>query len=419
MRLLSLLLIAGVSTTMAQSNWPDWRGPRADGHTEAKNLPLRWSETENVTWKTAIHDLGHSSPVVWNDQCWITTATEDGTVLYAMAIDVNSGEIIHDIDVFHVTEPQRINPSNTYATPSPVIADGRVYVHYGTFGTACIDTATGEVLWRRADLHCDHMQGPASSPVLFGNLVIIHLEGVEKPSIVALDTQRGETAWVYTRPESLYTADLAGVYIKSYQSPVFIDVDGRPQMVSNGALMATGHDPRSGEEIWRIRYRDDSTISRIVAGRGLLFINTGGSPGKTQLWAVRQGGTGDVTDSHAVWKLTEDVPHESSPVLVEDLLYAVSDHGVLHCIEADTGSIVWTERLPGKYAASLLAAGDRIYLSNKKGVSTVIAAGRSYRELSVNTLDGELWSSPATTGDALLLRSKTHLYRIEIAPQEP
>ena len=194
---------------------------------------------------------------------------------------------------------------------------------------------------------------------------------------------------------------------------MIVEVEGKSQLVSNGALLVTGHEPRTGKEIWRVRYRDDSTIGSIVSGHGLLFINTGGSPGASQLWAIRQGGVGDVTDSHVVCKMTEDPPHQSSPVIVGDLLYMVSDQGILICMEAMTGKQVWSKRLRGKFGASLLAASGRIYISSMKGTTTLIAPGREYRELAVNKLDSGLWASPAVTGDALLLRTKSHLYRIE------
>lgn len=410
-RALTLAVMTCVCSALAHADWPDWRGPTADGRSDAADLPLHWSETENLVWKTGIHDAGYSTPVVWGKQVWLTTARADGTVLYAVCVDLDSGNVIHDIAVFDVKEPQRIHPINTYATPSAAIEAGRVYVHYGTFGTACIDTASGEVLWRRTDLNCDHMQGPVSSPVLFEDLVIVHLEGVDKQFIAALDKKTGATVWLYNRPEDLY-AGIQGVYLKAYQTPVIVEVEGQPQLVSNGALMVTGHEPRSGKEIWRARYRDDSTISRIVSGHGLLFVNTGGAPGATELWAIKQGGTGDVTESHVVWKMTEDVPHESSPVLVGDLLYTMSDLGMLICTEAATGKQVWSADMESRYGASLLSAGDRIYLSNKKGRTTVIAAGPEYRELAANELDGELWASPAVAGNSLLLRTKTHLYRI-------
>lgn len=392
--------------------WPDWRGPTTDGHSDATGLPLTWSETENIVWKTAIHDDGYSTPVVWGDRIWLTTATEDGRTLYAVCVDLNTGSIVHDIEVFHPDKPQHINPNNTYATPSAVLEEGRVYVHYGTQGTACLNSMTGEVLWRRDDLNCDHIQGPVSSPFLFEDLLIVHLEGGDVQFIAALNKETGETVWRYDRPRDLYEGIEPAYLLKAYHTPVIVEMEGRPQLLSNGALLVTSHDPRTGEEIWRVRYRDDSTISRIVSGHGLHFINTGGSPDAPHLWAVREGGSGDVTDTHVVWKMTEDVPLKASPVLVGDLLYTMSDKGVLLCIEARTGKIVWSESIRGDYGPSLLYADNRIYILSMRGKTTVIEPGREYRQLAVNELDGRFGASPVVADNTLLLRSRTHLYCI-------
>ncbi|UCG46020.1 MAG: PQQ-binding-like beta-propeller repeat protein [Phycisphaerales bacterium] len=318
-RLIALVFVFSVNSTPASANWPDWRGPTGDGRSDATGLPLSWSEAENIVWKTAIHDLGHSTPVVWGDQVWLTTAKKNGRTLYAVCIDLNTGRVAHDIEVFHPDKPQRIHRNNSYATPSAVVEAGRVYVHFGTFGTAALDSKTGDVLWERTDLNCEHMQGPVSSPVLFGDVLILHFEGTDVQYIVGLDKNSGDTVWRYERPEELYR-DVEPLFVKAYHTPVLVNVDGRTQLVSNGAMLVTGHDPQTGRELWRVRYRDDNTISRIVSGLGLFFVNCGGPPNATHLWAVRQGGAGDVTDTHVVWKMTEDVPFESSPVLVGDLL---------------------------------------------------------------------------------------------------
>ena len=399
--------------TLAFANWPDWRGPTGDGRSDATDLPLSWSEAENIVWKIRIHDLGYSTPVVWGDQVWVTTATKDGRTLYAVCIDLNTGRVVHDVEVFHPKQPQQIHRYNSYATPSAVLEEGRAYVHYGTHGTAAIDSKTGKVLWRRTDLNCEHMQGPVSSPVLFEDLLIVHLEGTDVQFIAALDTKTGNTVWRYERPQELY-GHVEPVYLrKAYHTPVIVEVDGKAQLISNGAMLVTGHEPKTGKVIWRVIYRDDNTISRIVSGHGLFFINCGGSPNATHLWAVRQGGAGDVTDTHVVWKMTKDVPLESSPVLVGDLLYTLSDRGVLICKEAKTGKTVWSERLDGEYGASLLYADGRIYISNKEGKTTVIEPGPKFRKLVVNELDGFLGASPAVAGKSLLLRTKTHLYRVQ------
>ena len=404
------IIVLSLRCSLAHADWPDWRGPTSDGRSDASGLPLTWSETENVVWKTAIHGLGHSTPVVWDDQIWFTTADEDGRAMYAVCVDFNSGNIIHDITVFEPDKPERKHPLNSYATPSAVVEKGRAYVHFGTYGTACLDSTTGDVLWRRTDLNCEHMQGPASSPVLFRNLLIVHLEGTDVQFIAALDKKTGETVWRTDRPEEIY-GDLNPVVRKSYQTPLIVEIDGEPQLVSNGSQAVMGYDPLTGEEIWRAVYGDDNTISRCVAGHGMLFVNCGGM--SYRLWAVRQGGTGDVTDSHVVWKLDKDVPFRSSPVLVGDLLYMVSDEGVLTCVEAKTGRPVWSKRLGEKHGASLLYADGRIYILSEKGTATIIEPGRTFQQLAVNQLDGSFFASPAVADKSLLLRTKTHLYRIE------
>jgi outer membrane protein assembly factor BamB len=351
--------------------------------------------------------------VVWGNQIWLTTAKKKGETLYAVCVGLNDGRVVHDIDVFHPKKPQRIHRYNSYATPSPVIEEGFVYVHYGTHGTACINTGTGDVVWRRDDLHCDHMQGPVSSPVLYEDLLIFPLEGTDVQFVVALDKKTGRQVWRYDRPRELYEGIEPLYLLKSYHTPVIVEVDGKSQLINNGAMLVTGHEPRTGKELWRVRYRDDNPISRIISGHGLLFINSGGNPGASHLLAVLQGGAGDVTDTHVVWKMTRDVPHESSPVLVGDLLYLMSDRGLLTCKQATTGKTLWAERLEGDYGASLLYADGRIYMSNKEGKTTVIEPGPKFGKLSVNELDGFLGASPAVAGKSLLLRTKTHLYRIE------
>ena len=359
--LVMALTLLGVRTTGASDNgnWPDWRGPTGQGHSDATGLPLHWSETENIVWKTPIHDLGYSTPVVWGDQIWLTTATRKGTILYAVCVDLDSGQIVHDVEVFRPEKPQRIHRNNSYATPqSAVVEEGFVYVHYGTHGTACLNSGTGEVVWRRSDLNCDHLQGPVSSPILYEDLLIVPLEGTDVQFTVALDKKTGKTVWRYDRPRELYEGIEPLYLLKSYHTPVIVEVDGKPQLINTGAMLVTGHEPRTGKELWRVRYRDDNPVSRTVSGHGLLFINSGGSPGAAHLLAVRQGGMGDVTDTHVVWKMTEEVPSESSPVLVGDLLYTLTDTGVLTCKQAVTGETVWSERLAGQYGASLLYADN-------------------------------------------------------------
>jgi outer membrane protein assembly factor BamB len=348
--------------------------------------------------------------VVWGDQIWITTADKDGHKMYAVCVSFQSGQIVYDVNIFDEAKPQKINARNSYATPSPVVEEGRVYVHYGTFGTACLDTKTGKILWQRRDLNCEHMQGPVSSPVLFGDLVILHLDGTDVQFIAALKKATGETVWRVERPKEWYST-VEPIVRKAYITPLIIEVNGKPQMISNGAQSCHAYDPLTGSEFWRVWYGDDSTIARPVANKELVFVNAGLI--KPRLWAVRLGGKGDVSNSHVVWKIEKDIPAESSPVIVDELIYIVSDKGKASCIEAKTGKIIWQEQLEGEYGASPVYADGHVYFFNKEGKTIVIKHGREFKVVATNQLGDGFMASPAIVGRSLILRSKTHLYRIE------
>jgi len=412
MRRCVVLLIAGLLTQSIKGgdNWPDFRGPACNGRSDSVGLPVEWSETQNVKWETPIHDRGWSSPVVWGDQIWLTTADKEGHQMYAVCVSFETGRIIYDVKVFEEKEPQRINTRNSYATPSPVIEPGRVYAHFGTFGTACLDTKTGKILWQRRDLNCEHMQGPVSSPVLFGDLVILHLEGTDVQFIAALKKATGETVWRIERPKEWYST-VEPIVRKAYSTPIVIEVGGGAQMISSGSQGCHSYDPCTGDEFWRIWYGDDSTISRPIANKELVFVNAGSV--HPRLWAVRPDGRGDVSNSGVVWKIEKNIPCESSPVIVDDLIYIVDDKGTATCIEAKTGKIIWQEQLEGEYGASPVYGDGHVYFFNKEGKTTVIKQGRTFKIVATNQLGDGFMASPAIVGKSLILRSKTHLYRIE------
>jgi outer membrane protein assembly factor BamB len=397
------------SSVNAGENWPQFRGPTGDGHSDATGLPLRWSETENVKWKTAIHGRGWSSPVIWDDQIWMTTATQDGHEQYVVCVDRNSGKIVHDVHLFHNDTLQITNPLNSFASPTPVIEAGRVYVHFGVYGTACLDTQSGRVLWQRRDIYCDHFRGPGSSPILVDDLLIFHMDGIDVQFVIALDRKTGKTVWRTNRSTDFGTRD--GDFRKAYTTPIVIDFGGRRQMISVGAVEAMSYDPATGKELWKVRYNGYSEAARPLFGFGLVFMNTGS--GSEQVWAVRPDGVGDVTATHVAWKFHKNVSRRSSPILVDDLIYMVSDDGIATCVEAKTGKLVWQQRMGGQFSASPLAADGRIYLFSHEGPATVIAPGRKYQRLAVNRLDEGFMASPAVSGQAIFLRNKTDLYRIE------
>ena len=408
-----LLSVAALSAT----DWTQFRGPDGTGVVGQGGLPLTWSETENVRWKSAIHGRAWSSPVVLGDRVWLTTATEDGRQLYVVAVDLESGRIVLDQKLFDVERPQEIHRFNSYASPTPVAEPGRVCVTFGSPGTACLDPADGRVLWTRRDLECNHYRGAGSSPIIVGDLLVLHFDGSDQQYVVALDKHSGRTVW--KRERSIDFRDLGpdgkpeaeGDLRKAFSTPHVVTAGGRPVLVSMGAKATYGYDPETGAELWRVEERTSHSAStRPVAGHGLVYLPTGFPRG--QLLAVRPDGRGDVTDSHVVWRLARGVPNKPSVLLVGDLIFMINDAGIASAVDAKTGEVVWTARAGGTYSASPIAAGDRVYLFSEDGKTTVIAAAREFRVLAENQLEDGFMASPAVAGESLILRTRTHLYRI-------
>ena len=409
----------------ARADWPEFRGPWGDGHatgpgdTTVLGLPLRWSETNNVKWKTEIPYRGWSTPVVLGGQVWLTTATPEGHDFFVICVDAETGQVRYDEKLFHSEKPEPLgNPVNSYATPSAAIEPGRVYVHFGSYGTACLDTSDFKVLWQRQDLPCRHYRGPSSSLVLYENLLILTMDGVDVQYLAALDKQSGRTVWKTARSVAWNDENIdeqmarEGDRRKAHSTPLIVRTPGGVQMLSTGAKAAYAYDPRTGRELWRVRYDAWSAANVPLYDQGLAFVISGFG-GKTELLAVRADGHGDVTDTHVAWRSDSMVAKTASPILVEGLLYMVNDEGLLTCLEAATGKRVWRARIPGRYAASPIYADGRLYFFNQQGTTTVIKPGRGGLEtLATNTLASGFMASPAVAGNSLILRTKTHLYRL-------
>jgi outer membrane protein assembly factor BamB len=440
-----LISLSAFTCSYSRADWPEFRGPSQNGHVPAlsnskqRDLPLTWSESQNVRWKTAIPERGWATPVVMNGQIWLATATEDGHDFYAICIDDASGKILHNKHLFHCDSPEPLgNNTNCYAACSPAIEPGRVYVHFGSYGTACVDTATGNILWKRDDLRCRHYRGPSSSVVLFENLVILTFDGVDLEYTVALDKRTGQNVWrtprdVVWNDENLPGRDAAeaqrirdGDHRKAHSTPIlFTDTAGREQLFSVGAKAAFAYDPRTGRELWRVHFDDFSVAPRPIYHDGIVYMVTGIT--HPELWAVRTDGTGDATDMHVLWRLASRVAKTASPVLVDDLIYMISDDGILNCIDAKTSKAVYSHRLGGRFAASPIytfgepaSAGGpsnpaRIYFSDQDGKTAIIKPGRKFELLATNTLEDGCMASLAADAGTLYLRTKTHLYRIENA----
>jgi outer membrane protein assembly factor BamB len=348
---------------------------------------------------------------VWDGQIWLSTATADGRELSALCVDLESGKILKDLKLFDIAKPQFCIERNSYASCTPVIEAGRIYVHFGSPGTACLDTKTGEKLWERTDLECNHHRGPASSPILFENLLILTFDGFDLQYVIALDKLTGKTVWKRDRNID-YGSDNGDVK-KAYSTPLVIEAGGRQQLVSPSAGAHIAYNPRTGEELWRVKCGGMNASARPIYAFGQLYMTT--AAGGFNLFAVRPDGQGDVTGTHVEWKANKGVPRQPSLLVVGDLLFMGSEgpQGTITCMEAKTGESVWQERLGGDFTPSPVYADGKLYFLNEKGFTAVVEPGRTYKLLAKNTLDDEFMASPAIVGKSILLRGKKYLYRIE------
>jgi outer membrane protein assembly factor BamB len=412
----------------ARAAWPDRHGPTLDGHVAAEDvqgLPVRWSETQNVGWKTALHDEGHSSPVILEGKIWLTAATQDGARQYVICIDEATGELLLDKLLFENEEVEPLGGAvgfNNYAAPSCVLAPGAVFVHFGTYGTARLDASTGRVVWQRRDLPCRHYRGPGSSPLLYDGKLVLTFDGVDQQYTTVLDAATGETLWRTDRSTDYGDLDANGLPLregdlrKAYCTPGVAAVEGRAQILSVGSRAMHSYDLASGQELWCVRHNSYNAAIRPLwlSREGLAVINTG-SRG-AQLIAIRLDNTtrGDVTDSHVVWARDKGNPRFAKPVYDRGLLFQITDIGIASCIDAATGEELWKERVPGDYRSSPILAGERLYFFSEDGRGTVLRAGRTFEEIAVNEVPGMgTTACPAVSQGAIFVRGTTHLYKIQ------
>lgn len=407
----SFSLVLALTSSVRAEDWPEFRGPTGQGIVREGSAPLEWGPNKNLVWKQTIPGKGWSSPVVVAGRVYLTSAvpgkenTASEVALAALCLDAGSGKVLWETKVFQQpADAPRIHSKNSHASPTPLVYDGRVYVHFGHMGTACLDT-TGKVLWKNNDLRYAPVHGNGGSPILVEDRLIFSCDGSTDPLIVALHKDTGRVLW--KTPRSVNAAKKF-----SFQTPLLITVAGKKQIISGGSDAVYAYDPVDGKEIWKVRYTGYSLIPRPVYGHGLLYVCTGyDSP---TLLAIRPDGKGDVTETHVAWKVARNVPHTASVVLAGDELYMVSDRGAVSCLEAKTGSVIWSERLVGSnFSASPLFIDGKIYLQSEDGVGTVLKAGRTFEQLARNPLEERSLASVAVVKGALFVRTEKHLYRFE------
>lgn len=404
---LSLLLC--VASAAQADDWFQFRGPDGEGHSTALGLPTHWSKTEHVRWRQPIPGRGWSSPICVGNQIFLTTAVPSGSThsLHVLSLDAVTGKILWDETIFErlATDRARIHSKNSHASPTPLADGGRLFVHFGTHGTACL-SLDGKVLWKTRDLVYQPNHGSGGSPVLVDGVLVFSCDGADKQFVAALDADTGKLRWKKNRPPCDEPKKFA------FGTPLAIEVDGRKQIVSPGANWVVAYDPQTGDEIWRVRYEGYSVVPRPVYGNGLVYLST--SFDSAQVLAIRSNGHGDVTDTHVAWRQSRSAPSTPSPLLIGDNLFLISDSGVASCLDAKTGKPRWTHRVSGTFSASPMVAEGRIYLLSEMGESTIFrATGERYVEIARNKLDERALASLAVIDRGLLLRTDEALYRIE------
>ena len=411
MRCLGILLFVIAADSLhgeEVSSWPQFRGPDGQGRLTDVSLPRKWSEEEGIRWRTALQGLGHSTPVHDGQTIWLTTATADGSNLGVQSLDAETGELLEQIVLFTPSQRDPVHSTNSYASPSPVLHDGRLYVHYGTYGTACLDTRSSEVLWKNDSFRIEHQGGPGSSPVLHNGRLFLSLDGAVAPEFVALDAETGDVCWRAPRPDPLPPHHPAN---RAFSTPLIVEYQGAEQLISVAANQAIAYCPETGAELWRVRYEGFSNVPVPVADETTCYICTGFYGPK--LLAIDLSGSGDVTESHVRWKYGRSVSETPSPILLDGKLYVLSNNGILTIIDAATGRRCGGCRVGGNHSASPVFANGLLYYCCEEGrVKLVDTTLESPRVVSICPLNGRIMASPAVIGRDLLIRTEGALYRV-------
>jgi outer membrane protein assembly factor BamB len=399
-----------LATCAMAGDWPEFRGPTHQGRAESTNLPIEWSPEQNVAWKIDVPGEGWSSPVVVDGQIYLSAAVaqaEDPAKNYllgVLAFDAKTGRELWKQPIFEQdASAPGIHSKNSHASPTPLVYDGSLWVHFGHMGTARLNTQ-GKVIWKQLPVPYKPVHGNGGSPVLADGKLIFSVDGANERCVVALDAATGNEVWKTDRP-----GDPRKGF--AFCTPLVIEVDGRQLVVSPGAGTIDALDVQTGDLIWTVNHGGYSVIPRPVFANGLVYVST--SYDSPEVLAIDPTGSGDVTDTHVRWKLKRGAPHTPSMIVDGNELYMVSDRGVASCVDALTGEAIWQERVPGNYSASPVLAGGHIYFTSEEGRTSVVRAGREFELVAENDLGERTLASMAVVDDALLIRTASKLWRIE------
>jgi outer membrane protein assembly factor BamB len=407
-----MLVVALLSIPVPAEDWACFRGPTRQGISHEVNLPVTWSASENVHWRTGIPGQGWSSPIVYGERVFVTTAVADGSSYCLLCLDRDKGTILWNRQVVRQAAGHR-NRLNSYATSTPATDGAKIYV-LASDGTVAAVSMEGEIVWRHHEIDYYSEHGLGVSLVLYQDLVIWPFDGSspgpdkhagwqtpwDQAVILAVDKNTGRTRWRGRRGSSRI----------AHVTPQIVEVNGRDQLVSGAGDVVQGFDLETGRRIWTVSAPGEGVVPSIVAGDGMIYATSGF--GESAIRAIRTDGTGDVTDTHIVWSTDRDVPKVPSMLYVRPYLYVLTEAGLLKCINGRTGDVVWRERLAGKYSASPVYADGHIYFLNEAGKSVVIEAGPEFKKIAENELEDKCLASPAISEGKIFIRTASNLYCI-------
>ena len=409
-----------VVSVAAAENWPQFRGPTGQGISAEHDLPSRWSATENIAWKVAVPGEGWSSPIVWEDRIFLTSAMDGGKSCRVICVDRRDGKILWNTEVFKQNQEKK-QEKNSLATPTPVTDGTRVYAFFGGGGAAAVDF-DGKVAWTNTENQFYSQHGLGSSPILYNDLLLMPWDHSIRPSpgvdakigwqskwdksfVLALDKNTGKEKYRAKR----------GMSRIAHMTPHVVEVDGRPQVISAAGDIINAFDPDTGERIWWVTTGGEGTTPSPVFADGVVY-SSSGFPTNVPYAAIRahrMGGKGDVTQKNLLWEQKKGVPMIPSFVLANDLLFMVKENGVAQCLDPKTGDVVWTERLEGTFSASPVATRTHVGFVNENGNATIIEAAPQFREVAANALDdGPCQASPAISNGQIFIRTAKNLYCI-------
>ena len=403
--LLAVTVLTGPAAGAARAEeWPSWRGPTGDGVSTETNVPVTWSATDNIVWKTPIPGKGHSSAIVWGDRLFVTSAVSSTRMLYA--VDRTTGQVLWQRAVLRA-KPEKINRLNSLASSTPATDGKRVWVSFLDVAKAlvvCYDV-DGKEIWRRSPGRFTARHGYCASLLLYKDLVIVNADqdarGADRAYIVAMDKATGAERWRIDRPNR----------VRSYVPPVVFAAAGKDQMVLSGSKCTASYDPRTGKRHWIVDGPTEQFVASMVYTDGMFMI-TGGYPTLHSL-GIRPDGQGNVTQSHVAWHIQGDATsYVPSPIAAGKHFFLVSGDGTASCLQAKTGKVIWQERLGRHHSASPVSAAGKLYFLDDAGVMFILDAAPKYRLIAKNPLGEPCFASPAISRGQLFIRALKTLYCI-------